>query len=214
MRIEFWSDVICPWCAIGAHRLDGAVARFEHADQVEIVHRSFQLDPGAPEGIVKSMSEMLHDRYGATPSQATGMCREAESAAALDGMSPFIVDGNSTGSTAWAHQMLAFASDQGLGNEAWAHLFDAYFKEARPLFDINSLVVLAAEIGLDPHETRAAIEDGRYAERVKDDERDAIAYGATSIPFTVVEGRRSVSGAEPPEVFLEMIETEWAEHGA
>ena len=167
MEIEIWSDLICPFCGLGNQRLDNALRRFAHADSVTVVHRSFELNPSAPVGEVRTVREMLRERYGMSDAQLKVQHARIEADAAAEGLVPYEVTDNRVGSTALAHELLAYASEQGLGAEAWHHLYRAYFGEVRSIFTVDALVELAVEIGLDADSTRAVLTDRRYRDRVR-----------------------------------------------
>ena len=212
MRIEVWSDVICPWCGLGKHRLDAALARVPDRDEVEVVHRSFQLDPNAPRQALP-VKEMLKARYGLDDAGFAAATSRVESLAAAEGLAPYHVGDNLTGSTALAHQLLALAAERGLSEPAWDRLYRAHFGERRSIFEIDSLVELGVEIGLDPAEVRDALESGRYAARVEQDGLEARRIGAGGVPFYVIDRKYAVSGAQQPEVLASVFEQVRAEVG-
>ncbi|WP_158851289.1 DsbA family oxidoreductase [Saccharothrix deserti] len=210
MRVEIWSDIICPWCGLGNHRLDRAVERFEHGADVEVVHRSFPLDPSMPSGPVMTAREMLKTKHGMDDDQveaATGHVREL---AERDGLTPYIVADNTVGNTALVHEFLAYATDRGKHTEAWHRTFRAYFGSAHPVFEIDGLLDLAAELGLDRDETRQVLEDRRYRDQVEDETRQAQRLGARGVPFIVVDGQYAVSGAQDTETLLDVLRQVWA----
>jgi predicted DsbA family dithiol-disulfide isomerase len=212
MRVEIWSDLICPWCGIGQHRLERALEAFGHRDQVEVVHRSFELDPRAPQ-TVRSAREMLSKKYRLDDAQVSQMFARVEGIAARDGISPYLVGDNVVGNTHLAHELLALAAERGLEDVAWKALYRAYFGERRSIFDVDSLVALAGELGLDPAEARAALTEGRYRARVDADAREAQELGASGVPFVVIDRKYGVSGAQPVEVFQGALEKAWRERG-
>ena len=205
MRIEIWSDLICPWCGLGQHRLDRALEGVAHRDRIEVQHRSFQLDPRAPT-TPRPAREMLRQKYGLSDAQATAAFARVEGLAEKDGLAPYIVGDNLVGNTRLAHEMLALASDRGLGDAAWTHVYRAYFGAKRSIFDVDALAELGAEIGLAPDEVRAALGDGRSRARVDEDARAAQALGATGVPFVVLDRRLAIAGAQPLETFRRAIE--------
>ncbi|HLV68643.1 MAG TPA: DsbA family oxidoreductase [Polyangiaceae bacterium] len=210
MKIEIWSDVICPWCGLGQHRLERALAAFAHRDDVEVVHRSFQLDPSFPER-TEPARDMLARKYRLNDAQLDATFRRVEGLAAADGLSPYIVGDNVVGNTRLAHELLALASERGLEEAAWKRLYRAYFGERRSIFDIDSLVALGVELGLDAEEVRAALRDGRYRARVEAEGEEARALGASGVPFVVIDRRYAVAGAQPIETFKTAIERAWQE---
>lgn len=211
MRVELWTDIICPWCGIGAKRLEQALARFSHGDEVEVVHRSFQLDPKAREDVVLPVKEMLVKSKGLSAAQVDQMTTRIEALAREDGLVPYVVRDNQVGNTSLAHELAAWAETQGKGSEAWALLYRAYFGEARSIFDVASLVGLATELGLDAEAAREALESRRFAEKVRAEGREAQALGASGVPFFVIDRRYGVAGAQPVEVLVKALEAAWAD---
>src|SRR3954469_17330619 len=139
MRIEVWSDIICPWCGLGLHRLRAALARFEHAADVQVVHRSFQLDERAPAGQTEPVRAMLRKKGLADPQIDAVTARVAQLAEA-EGLTPYRVLENRVGNTSLAHELAAWATEQGRGPETWDLLFKTYFGEAQSVFEIEPLV--------------------------------------------------------------------------
>ena len=209
MRVEVWADIICPWCGLGLHRLGTALARFPHAGEVEVVHRSFQLDPSFPEGTVMSSLDMLR-RRGMDEAQIAGSQRRIEEMAASEGLAPYHVAGSQVGNTSLAHELLAYATESGRHTQAWQGMLCAYFGEQRPVFDAPSLVSLAGELGLDPAGAQEALASRRYAGQVGADAREAARLGATGVPFFVLGRRYGVSGAQPAGVMLEALQQAWS----
>jgi predicted DsbA family dithiol-disulfide isomerase len=210
MQVEVWADVICPWCGLGTHRLDAALERFPHRDEVQVIHHSFQLDPGAAQGSSEPVREMLRKK-GLEDGQIDAMTQRVEGLADAEGLRPYHVLDNRVGSTALAHELLAYAADQGKQAEAWQRLFTAYFGEARPIFSVDDLVSLAGEIGLDRESAREALLSRRYADRVADEGREAAELGATGVPFFVIDRRYGVAGAQPAETLLAALQRAWDE---
>jgi predicted DsbA family dithiol-disulfide isomerase len=207
VKIEIWADVVCPWCYIGKRRFEAALAQFAHRDEVEVVHRSFQLDPGALRDQVRPTADLLAERYGAA--NLDQMFARVEAVAAAEGLEYHLASGVS-GNTADAHRVLQAAAEAGLGEKAWEVFYRAYFTEQRSVFDRESLVELAVEIGLDHDDAVAVLDSDRYAAEVVDDSRTAAALGATGVPFFVADRRVGVAGAQPVEVLLGMLEQAWS----
>jgi len=210
MKIEIWADLICPWCGLGLHRLERALAAFAHRDQVEIVHHSFQLDPDASE-TPQPVSDLLKKKYGLDDAAFHASTGKLEALAAADHLTPYHVADNVVGNTSLAHELLALAADRRLSEPGWKRLYRAYFGEQRPIFDVESLVELGSEIGLDPVETREALTDRRYRDRVVADGEAAQALGSTGVPFVVIDRRVVVAGAQSIDVFREALEHAWRE---
>ncbi|MEU7978614.1 DsbA family oxidoreductase [Micromonospora sp. NPDC049081] len=209
MKVDIWSEVTCPWCGLGNHRLARAIERFEHADEVELVHHSFPLSSSFPEGVTFPVREALLRRHGVGGSQAETSTRRIEKLAASEGLTPYQVLDNTVGNTDLAHEFLAHASAQGRNREAWDAIFTAYFGRAEPVFSSDDLLGLADELGLDREQTRRALTDRRYRRQVRDDAARAQRLGATGAPFIVVDDRYGVPGAQDTDSLLELLRSVW-----
>jgi predicted DsbA family dithiol-disulfide isomerase len=210
MQVEVWSDVVCPWCYIGKRKLETALSRFPHADQVEVVWRSFQLDPSVPEGHTEPTLPALAAKYGRSVEEMAQMQRRVEDVAAGEGLEYHLADGVS-GNTLLAHQLIHLAAEHGLGGAMKERLLHAHFTEQRSVFDVESLVSLGVEVGLDADEARVALADRRYLAAVHEDIDTARALGATGVPFFVVDRTYGAAGAQPAEQLLQLLERAWAD---
>jgi predicted DsbA family dithiol-disulfide isomerase len=211
VKVEIWSDVVCPWCAVGKHRFEKALARFEHRDQVEVSYHSFELDPGAPRELEGGdLHDHLAAKYGMTRAEAEAKHRQMTELAAEDGWE-FHFDRARRGNTFDAHRLLHLAAERGVQEAVKERFFRGYFTEGEPIADHDTLVRLAAEAGLDADEARAVLASDRYADAVRADERQAAAYGITAVPFFVVDRTYGVAGAQPPDALLQVLEKAWAE---
>jgi predicted DsbA family dithiol-disulfide isomerase len=210
VRVEVWSDVVCPWCFIGKRRLEAALERFPHRDEVEVVWRSFQLDPSVPEGETHPTLPALAAKYGRSVEKMRGTMRHVEETAAAEGLRYDLAAGVS-GNTLLAHELLHLAAEHGLQGAMKERLLHAHFEQARSVFDVDSLAALAVEVGLDESEVRAALADSRYRPAVQEDVATARALGATGVPFFVVDRRYGASGAQPAELLLQVLEKAWAD---
>ena len=210
MQVEVWSDVVCPWCYIGKRKLETALSRFPHADQVEVVWRSFQLDPSIPEGHTEATLPALAAKYGRSVAEMAQMQQRVEQVAAGEGLEYHLAEGTS-GNTLLAHQLIHLAAEHGLGGAMEERLLHAHFAEQRSVFDVDSLVPLAVEVGLDADAVRAALTDRRYSTAVREDIDTARTLGATGVPFFVVDRTYGAAGAQPAEVLLQLLERAWAD---
>jgi predicted DsbA family dithiol-disulfide isomerase len=204
MRVDIWSDLVCPWCYVGKRRFEKALARYEPRDHVQIVHRSFQLNPAAPRDTTSSRREMLMRKYQLSPEQVAEMDTRMTQTAAGEGLD-FNLEGTLTGNTFDAHQIVHLAHAHGLQDAVIERLYRAYFTEQRSLFDQASLVDLAADAGLDRGEAATALRENRYADAVNADIALARRLGATGVPLFVFDGRYGISGAQAPDVFLDAL---------
>ena len=210
VRIEVWSDVVCPWCFIGKRRLETALARFPHRDEVEVLWRSYQLDPTVPEGRTHPTLPALAAKYGRSVEEMRGMQQRVEEIAAAEGLDYDLAEGL-TGNTLLAHELIHLAAERGLQGAMKERLLHAHFEQRRSVFDVDGLVPLAVEVGLEEDEVRAALADRRYRHAVSQDARTAQALGATGVPFFVVDRRYGAAGAQPAELLLQLLERAWAE---
>jgi predicted DsbA family dithiol-disulfide isomerase len=195
VKVEIWSDVVCPWCAVGKHRFEKALARFAHRDEVEVSYHSFELDPSAPREQDGDIHDHLAAKYGMTRAEAQAKHRQMTAMAAADGWD-FHFDRARRGNTFDAHRLLHLAAERGVQDAVKERLFRGYFTEGEPIAD---------------HETRDVLASDRYADAVRADERQAQAYGITGVPFFVVDRKYGVAGAQPPEALLQVLETAWNE---
>ncbi|MBV8217306.1 MAG: DsbA family oxidoreductase [Solirubrobacterales bacterium] len=208
MEIEIWSDIACPWCYIGKRRFEAALAEFEHRDDVRVTWRSFELDPAAPPEREGDRAERLAEKYGMTIEHARAMERQMTETAAGEGLD-FRFDIARSGTTFDAHRVIHLAGEHGLQDAMKERLLRAYFTEGELMSDHDTLVRLAAEVGLDADETRAMLASDRFAADVRDDERIAGQLGISAVPTFVVDRAIGASGAHPPEAMLQLLHQGW-----
>jgi predicted DsbA family dithiol-disulfide isomerase len=213
VKIEIWSDVVCPWCYIGKRRLESALVGFAHADDVEIVYRSFQLDPAAPRVPEHTVAEHLGAKYGGGPAAGQQMVERTEAVAAEEGLL-FRLGEARRANTVDAHRLLHLALETGgpaLQGALKEELLAAYFLRAENVADHDLLRRTAEEVGLPPESVDAVLGSDRYADAVEQDIREAAALGASGVPFFVIDRKYGVSGAQPAEVFGQVLERAWEE---
>jgi predicted DsbA family dithiol-disulfide isomerase len=208
MQVEIWSDVVCPWCYLGKRRFEQALDGFDHRDEVEVVYRSFELDPTAPAGVTTPTVDLLAGKYDMTVSQAHDAQRQMEQRATEDGL-VFVMEGLRSGNTRDAHRLLHLAKDRGLQADLTETLHRAYFSEQGSIFDSASLTSLAVDVGLDRDEVTQVLSTDAYDDAVTADEAMAKSLGATGVPFFVIDRRLGLSGAQPPEVIAQALNDAW-----
>ncbi len=208
MEVEIWSDIACPWCYIGKRRFEAALAQFEHAEDVRVTWRSFELDPSAPAERAGNRAERMAEKYGVTVEQARAMEQRVTDAAAGEGLD-FRFDIARSGVTFDGHRLIHIAAERGLGDVMKERLMRAYFTEGQLISDRDALVRLAVEVGLDEDKVRGLLESDSYVDEVRADERDAAALGISAVPTFVVGRRLGVSGAQPPDVMLALLRQGW-----
>ncbi|MFF5337552.1 DsbA family oxidoreductase [Streptomyces sp. NPDC013181] len=209
MRVEIWSDIACPWCYIGKARFEKGLAGFAHRDDVEVVHRSFELDPARAKGDTEQVVDMLARKYGRTPDEARAMEANVADNARAEGLG-YRTEGRDHGNTFDIHRLLHLAKARGRQDELLTLAYRANFAEERSVFDDTVLLELAAEAGLDAEEARTVLADPEaYAAEVRADEQEAAALGANAVPFFVFDRRYGISGGQPAEVFTQALEQAW-----
>ena len=212
MKVEIWSDVACPWCYIGKRGFDRALAQFEHRDAIEVRYRAFELDPSAPALRELAYLDHLMAKYRITMAEAVAMIDRMIEAGARNGV-VLRFDKAKPGNTFDAHRLLALAAARGAQAELKEKLLRATFTKGVPIADHDVLVDVATDAGLDPAEVRAVLESDAYATDVRADEQRAADLGITSVPFFVMGGL-GVSGAQPPDLLLEVLNDAWAGQSA
>jgi predicted DsbA family dithiol-disulfide isomerase len=204
IQVEIWSDIVCPWCYIGKRRFERALADVDDPGDFEIIHRAFQLNPSMPKGEVRDHRENLMAKYGLSESRAAEMQQQMERTAAAEGLEFHLV-GGVTGNTFDAHALVHLGRARGIKDAVIERLFRAHFTEQRSIFDVDALVGLAADAGLDAGEARAALAGNEYANGVNADLRDARGLGISGVPYYIFDRRYAISGAQPPELFGEAL---------
>jgi len=213
MQIEIWSDVVCPWCFVGKRRLEQALAGFEHRDDVEVVYRSFELDPSAPQHGHELTTGVIARKYGRSEDEMRDMQQQLIDTAAGDGLELRLFENVHT-NTVDAHRVLHLALATGgpsQQRELKEALLSAYFTHARDVGDHAVLTEAALAVGLDAERVGAVLASDEYADAVAADIAQARAYGATGVPFFVVDQKFGVSGAQPSEVFAQVLDRAWTE---
>ena len=203
LSVQVWSDIACPWYYVGKRRLEAAIARLPDPAEVEVVWRSFELDPSAPRVQPPGMSyaERLGRKYGTSIAQAQAMIDRMTSIAAADGL-PFRFDLIQPGNTFDAHRLVHLAHARGMQDAVKERLLRAYLVEGEPIGDRGTLARLATDVGLDSGEVRDVLAGDGYADAVRADEHQARRLGIQGVPFFVLENAYGVSGAQPVEVLL------------
>ena len=210
MRVEIWSDVVCPWCYNGKGRFEKGLARFDHSDEVEVVWRSFQLHPEHPKGVREPLEESLAAKIGGTVEQVRVMNDHVKTLAAAEGLD-YDFERYTLVNTFDAHRLTHLAKAHGLGAELHERFLRAQLIEGEVLDDADTLVRLSAEIGVPEDDARRVLEDDDYTADVNEEIRELRALGGNGVPFFVIDRRYGISGAQSTEVILRALETARAE---
>jgi predicted DsbA family dithiol-disulfide isomerase len=204
VQVEIWSDVVCPWCAIGRARFARALGMFVHRDAVAVRWRSFELDPTAPRSVTGSYAVRLADKYRIGRERAQAMIDRTTAQAAAEGLT-LRFDLARPGNTFDAHRLLHLAGDRDVQHVMVERLMTAYLSEGAAIGETATLVDLAAEVGLDTSEVDTILHGDGYAHAVRADEDLAAAFGISGVPFFVIDRRFGVSGAQPASVLHDAL---------
>src|SRR5262245_14779969 len=166
MRVDVWSDLVCPWCFVGKRRFERALAAFPKRDEVEFVHRAYLLYGSSPRGSTVDRRGMLMTKYGLSREQADAMNAGMERTAAAEGLE-YHLSGGVTGNTFDAHQLVYLGRDRGQQEAVLERLYRAFFTEQQSIFDRDSLLRLGTEAGLDPEDVARTLREDAYAEQIE-----------------------------------------------
>lgn len=205
VTIEIWSDVMCPFCYIGKRKFERALAQFSGKDSVQVIWRSFQLDPDLHTDTTLSVSESLSQKKGWSPEQTAEMTAYVTRMAEQVGLE-YHFDRAVVANSFDAHQLTHYARRQGKQAEVEERLFAAYFTEGKNIDDPDVLAEIAQSTGLDPVAVKVALASDEYAESVRGDIELARQFGINSVPFFVFNRQYAVSGAQDVEVFLSTLQ--------
>jgi predicted DsbA family dithiol-disulfide isomerase len=201
VKVEIWSDVVCPWCYIGKRRFERALQQFDRAGEVEVEWKSFELDPNAPAHRGPTL-EHLARKYGMSVDDARRMHERMTALAAAEGLE-YHLDETQGGNTFDAHRLLQLAKERGLGDAMKERLMLAYFTETEPIGEREVLARLGEELGLA--DAGEVLDSDQYAAAVRRDEHEARLLGISAVPFFVVDRYYGIEGAQPPEAILETL---------
>jgi predicted DsbA family dithiol-disulfide isomerase len=210
MKVEIWSDIACPWCYIGRRRFETALALFDQRDQVEVVWRSFELDPNAPRDYSGTVDDLLMQKYRMPRQQAEAANARVTALAADEGLDYHLESAHPVNSFD-AHRLIHLAAHHGVQGQMKERIQRAYFTEGLVVSDPETLVRLAVDVGLDAEETRQMLASDQYASAVRGDEQRAHYIGVQGVPFFLFAEKYAVSGAQPAELFSTALERAWAE---
>lgn len=205
MKVEIWSDIMCPFCYIGKRNFERALEQFADKEHIEVVWKSFQLDNSIPSVAKESYHDYLVINKGMPSAQVKGMLDNVTQSAKQVGL-VYDFDKAIMVNSFNAHRLIQLAKTKGLGNEAEEVLFRAFFTDGNNIADLETLTQLGKEIGLNGDEIQTAFTDERYAALVKQDIDEARQVGVQGVPFFVMDRKVAVSGAQPANEFLKNIE--------
>ena len=210
MKVEIWSDVMCPFCYIGKRKFELALEQFPQKDQIQIEWKSFQLNPSMKTEPGRSINDYLSEIKGWSPEYAQEMNNHVSGIAAEVGLE-YNMDKAVVANSFDAHRFVQYAKTKGKGDDAEEQLFKAYFTDGKNTADHDTLIELGTQIGLDPTELKEILAGTKFSEQVRNDIYEAQQVGARGVPFFVLDRKYAVSGAQQPETFLGALEKSFSE---
>ncbi|MDR2238142.1 MAG: DsbA family oxidoreductase [Chryseobacterium sp.] len=210
MKIEIWSDVMCPFCYIGKHNFEQALEKLPFKNEVQVEWKSFQLDPSLDSASTQNTIEYFKEKKGFPESQASQMIShvaEAGKGAGID----FNFEKALITNTFKAHRLLHLAKKHGVASEMEEALFKAHFIDGKNVGDVDTLIALAEDLGINQQEARPALTSDEYDYEVNQDIMEARNNGISSVPFFVLNGKYAVSGAQPVDVFENALQQTYKE---
>ncbi|WP_296703013.1 DsbA family oxidoreductase [Algoriphagus sp.] len=210
MKIEIWSDVVCPFCYIGKRKLEKALDKFPHKDQVEIEWKSFQLNPDLKSDPSLNSLEYLSKSKGWSMAQTLQITEQVVDMAKSEGLD-FHMEKTVVANTKNAHRLIHLAKKTGKGEAMKERLLKAYFTDGSNVDDFDTLVGLGTEIGLEGSEIKEMLNSEQYSEDVEKDIYESRLIGVQGVPFFVLDRKYGISGAQQDQVFDQTIEKAWDE---
>jgi predicted DsbA family dithiol-disulfide isomerase len=210
LKVQIWSDVMCPFCYIGKRKIEEALNQFENRNAVTIEWKSFQLDPSFVATPNESIVDHLAEKYNKDRFWAQNMIENMTENAKNSGLD-FHFEKAILANSLNAHRLLHLAKKNNLSNELEELLFKAYLTDGKDVNDLDTLQSLGLEIGLDKEAIDHVLHSDVYANEVRKDQEEAQAIGVTGVPFFVFDNKYAVSGAQATDVFLKTLEKSWEE---
>lgn len=210
MKIEVWSDYVCPFCYIGKRTLEQALENFPHKDEVQVSYKAFQLDPNTKSDENISVHEALANKYEISVDEAKAMNNQLVARAAEVGLT-YNFDQVKQTNTLDAHRLAKYAETKGKGKEMAERLMKGYFTESKFLGKLDTLIELAVEAGLDREETETVLKTGGFAASVQEDQAEAAKLQVQGVPFFVINRKYAISGAQPVTAFADTLQKVWEE---
>lgn len=211
MKVEIWSDIMCPFCYMGKRKFENALQQFAHKNEIEIKWRSFQLDPQLRNENGTNIHQYLAERKNLSVEKARNMNAQVTVIAKEVGLN-FEMDKAVPANTFDAHRLTHLAGDHNLQDAAEERIFSAYFTEGKDIADSETLIQLGNEIGLSKDAVKRMLDSDVYANEVRADESEAQQLNIRGVPFFVIDRKYAVSGAQSSEVFLQALQTGWKEY--
>lgn len=210
MKIEVWSDVMCPFCYIGKRNFENALMQLGHHNQIELIWKSFQLDPSIENGATPDYKTYLGKRKGMNPNQVSGLLQQVKEMATKSGLE-FNFEKAIVANSFDAHRLSHLALSEGKQNEVEEFLFAAHFTEGKNISDEAVLSSIAEKAGVSANKVSEMLKGKQFAKDVLNDISEAEQFGIQGVPYFVFDRKYSISGAQPIENFLQVIQKSLAE---
>jgi predicted DsbA family dithiol-disulfide isomerase len=210
LKIQIWSDIMCPFCYIGKRRIEEALSLFDNKDSIAIEWKSFQLDPSFVATPNESIIDHLAEKYRKDTDWAQTMVDNMTENAKRSGLD-FHFEKAILANSLHAHRLLHLAKKHNLSNELEELLFKAYLTDGKDVNDLKTLELLGLEVGLEKEAIENVLHSDLYANEVRQDQEQAQSIGVTGVPFFVFDNKYAVSGAQATDVFLKTLEKSWEE---
>lgn len=211
MKIEIWSDVVCPFCYIGKRKMEKALQKFPFKEKVEIEWKSFQLNPDQQTKLGVSTFEDLSKSKGWSMEQTKQITSQVVGMAKAEGLT-FDFDKAVVANTKNAHRLIHLAKEFGVQDAMKERLLKAYFTDGLNVDDTDTLIQLGKEVGVPEEKIKPMLESNQYEEAVDQDSYESRQIGVRGVPFFVLDRKFGISGAQPDEVFDQTLEKAWAEY--
>ncbi|WP_158861136.1 DsbA family oxidoreductase [Lunatibacter salilacus] len=205
MEIQIWSDIMCPFCYIGKRRMEGALRQLDLTDEVTIVWKSFLLNPDMKTDPTRNSLEYLAETKGWTKEQTQEMVQNVVDMAKEEGLE-YSMDDTKVANAMDAHRLIQLAKTVGKGGDMEERLFRAYFMEGKNIADMDVLVDLGKDVGIDGERVRECLEKGEFSDSIRQDILEAQQIGVRGVPFFVFNNQYAISGAQPLELFVQTME--------
>ena len=205
MKVEIWLDFVCPFCYLGQAKFEKALEKFSDKENVDIIYKSFELDPNASKMYKGTMSELISKKYGITIEEAQENNKRLTAQAKEVGL-VFNLEKAIPVNTFYAHRLLAYAKEIGKDSDLVNLIFKAYFTDAKNISDIDTLAQISKEAGLEEQAVREILNSDKYTDKVRKDEKESQDIGITGVPFFIINQKYTVSGAQPIETLREALE--------
>lgn len=212
MKVEIWSDIMCPFCYIGKRNFEAALEKFDAKNEIEIEWKSFQLDPNIPKSFENNVNtyEYLAERKGMTVEKSIELHQNVTEMAKNVGLI-YNFEKSVVANSFDAHKLIQLANSKELGDTAEESLFKAYFTNGKDMSDHSTLIGIGKQIGLNEKEVISALDGEIFEAKVKADISEGNQLGVTGVPFFVFDRKYAISGAQPIETFLNALKQSFSE---